>query len=83
MIYAIKMSKLAETLAQEVENDTRMIAKIGEIVALYGEAGKATARRRMIAHMMMTAIKHEDKKRLKVLVEDWREATRKVARYRF
>lgn len=74
---------LAETLAQEVELDARMIAKITEIKALYDEAGKAIARRRMISRMILTAIKHGNKPKVRQLVADWRLATKKVERFKF
>lgn len=75
-------AELHASLSQQVDVDTRMIVKIGEIVQLYREAGKATARRRMVTRKMLTAIKHEDEKKLRLLVDDWREATKKLTKYK-
>ena len=74
--------KLTYLMGMQATLDTEMIKKLSEVIALYREASKATWKRRQVAKMIMTAIKHNDLKRVKVLVEDWRMATKKVARFR-
>ena len=77
-----KHEALAATLADEVAVDSQMVAIINAIIELYQEARTAMKCRRAISRMMLTAIRHEDEKRVKLLVEDWRMATKKLNKYK-
>ena len=77
-----KHKALAEAIQQSVELDHKQIAKVEEIIEAYKGMRKALTFKRATGLQMLTAIKHGDEARLKMLAPEWRDAVIKVGRYK-
>ena len=77
-----KHTELAGSLEKHVALNDQMIEKINEMITVCSKKMERVKRQRKISRMMLTAIKHEDEDRLKVLVGEWRESTKRLSKYK-